>query len=100
MDYSGNDEFEGLLGGIDLVWDIRDKIVLEGGLALAPFVTVTNFGNEFDASMILLKLKFNYFLTKYWGLNTGFRLSAFGLDDNSNTEISDYGFTLGSVIRF
>lgn len=90
----------GLLFGVDGLWNISDRMFLQGSLGLSLDGKAEYESYEEDAFIILEKIKYNYMFTDNFGLGLGFNFISILFDDEDFTTIDTGGFTAGITVRF
>lgn len=90
----------GLLVGADGLWNITDRMFLQGSLGLSLNGKQEYKSYEEDAFIIVEKIKYNYMFTDNFGLGLGYNFISILFDDEVDTTINTGGITAGITVRF
>lgn len=92
----------GLLVGADGLWNISDRMSLQGslGLSIDGKAEYEFYEEDDDAFIVVEKIKYNYMFTDNFGLGVGYNFISILFDDGADTTINTGGITAGITVRF
>jgi hypothetical protein len=101
FDNNINTKYSGAILGLKTVNNLNERILFEGSLGYSLSGTGKADGYaDFDIDILLLQLKYSYFLTGNFGLGIGYKLTQYNLDDQIDTKRTMSGLTVGLTYKF
>lgn len=91
----------GILVGVDGLWNINNRMFLQGSLGMSLNGKYELNSDDEDALIMVEKVKFNYMFTDNFGMGFGFRFNSILLESDYDDLVLDTGgLTIGATVRF
>lgn len=103
QEFDTKETISGNLVGADVLWNISDRMFLQGSLGLSLNGEFQDGSDEENVIIVVGRIKYNYLFTDNFGLGFGIRFNDYiiDLDDDVDDLIEEFGgLTVGATVRF